>query len=89
VMSVLPVAGLALGALLGVDTLHVLLVTGPGHLCLLSGAGAWAAGRWWIRRLVRTAEAAGDAPDGRAAAGDARDGPEVARDLRDGRRAAG
>jgi len=89
VMSVLPVAGLGLGALLGVDTLHVLLVTGPGHLCLLSGAVAWAAGRWWVRRLVRTAEAAGDAPDRRAATGDARDGPEGARDPRDGQGAAG
>jgi tight adherence protein B len=60
VMSLLPLAGLGLGALLGVDTLHVLLTTAAGHACLVLGAGAWTAGRWWIRRLVTAARSAGD-----------------------------
>jgi len=60
VMSVLPVAGLGLGALLGVDTLHVLAGTTAGHACLVLGAAAWGAGRWWIGRLVAAARSAGD-----------------------------
>ena len=60
VMSLLPIAGLGLAAFLGVDTLHVLLTTAPGHACLALGAMAWALGRWWIRRLVTAAQQAGD-----------------------------
>jgi len=60
VLSLLPVAGLGLGALLGVDTVHVLVWTPAGRACLILGATAWAAGRWWIRRLVASAESAGD-----------------------------
>ena len=56
VMSLLPLAGLALGALLGIDTLHVLVSTSAGHACLVAGAAAWASGRWWISRLVTTAQ---------------------------------
>jgi tight adherence protein B len=55
VMSVLPVAGLALGALLGADPLAVLLATAPGRVCLVAGAGLWSAGRWWTGRLVAAA----------------------------------
>jgi tight adherence protein B len=60
VMSVLPIAGLGLAALLGVDTVHVLLATAPGHACLVLGGMAWALGWWWIRRLVAAAQQAGD-----------------------------
>jgi tight adherence protein B len=60
VLSLLPIAGLGLGALLGVDTVHVLVSTSAGHACLVLGAAAWAAGRWWIRRLVASAGSAGD-----------------------------
>jgi tight adherence protein B len=60
VLSLLPVAGLGLGALLGVDTVHVLVSTAAGHACLLTGAAAWAAGRWWVRRLVVSAGADAD-----------------------------
>jgi tight adherence protein B len=60
VLSLLPVAGLGLGALLGVDTVQVLVSTSAGHACLVLGAAAWAAGRWWIRRLVASAQSAGD-----------------------------
>jgi tight adherence protein B len=59
-MTLLPLAGLGLGALLGVDTLHVLLATPAGHACLLIGGLLWAGGRWWIRRLVSSAQSAGD-----------------------------
>lgn len=55
VMSVLPVAGLALGALLGADPLAVLLTTVPGRACLVAGACLWSAGRWWTGRLVAAA----------------------------------
>lgn len=60
VLSLLPVAGLGLGALLGVDTVQVLVSTPAGHACLVLGAAAWAAGRWWTRRLVASAQAGGD-----------------------------
>jgi tight adherence protein B len=60
VLSLLPVAGLGLGALLGVDTVQVLVSTPAGHACLVLGTAAWAAGRWWISRLVASAQAAGD-----------------------------
>jgi tight adherence protein B len=60
VLSLLPIAGLGLGVLLGVDTVHVLVSTPAGHACLLLGVAAWAAGRWWIHRLVASARSAGD-----------------------------
>src|SRR4051794_23298459 len=55
VMSLLPLAGVGLGALLGVDTAAVLLRTPAGRLCLVLAAVLWALGRWWTRRLVRAA----------------------------------
>jgi len=55
VLAALPLIGLLLGAVLGVNTLGVLLGTGPGVACLVSGAGFWWAGRWWTARLVRAA----------------------------------
>lgn len=58
VLSWLPLAGLGLGALTGVDTVSVLLTTSPGRLCLVIGGGLWWAGRRWATRLVRRAEAA-------------------------------
>ena len=60
VLSLLPVAGLGLGVLLGVDTVHVLVSTPAGHACLVLGLAAWGAGRWWIRGLVASARSAGD-----------------------------
>jgi tight adherence protein B len=60
VLSLLPVAGLGLGVLLGVDTVHVLVSTPAGHACLVLGLAAWGAGRWWIRSLVASAGSAGD-----------------------------
>jgi tight adherence protein B len=60
VLSLLPVAGLGLGALLGVDTVRVLVSTPAGHACLVLGIAAWAAGRWWASRLVASARSAGN-----------------------------
>ena len=56
-LSLLPLAGLGLGALLGGDPLHVLLFTVPGRGCLLVGGGLWLAGRTWTALLVRRAAA--------------------------------
>ncbi|MFF4259539.1 type II secretion system F family protein [Streptomyces sp. NPDC001663] len=54
----LPVLGLALGAALGADPLHVLLHTGAGLGCLLVGGVLETLGMWWAMRIVRGAEAA-------------------------------
>jgi Flp pilus assembly protein TadB len=56
-MTALPAAGLGMAALLGADVVHVLAETTLGHLCLAAGGGLWAAGHWWIRRLVAAAGA--------------------------------
>ncbi|MFG2283034.1 type II secretion system F family protein [Streptomyces asoensis] len=56
-LACLPVLGLALGAALGTDPLHVLLHTGAGLGCLLVGGVLEAAGMWWALRIVRAAEA--------------------------------
>ncbi|GAA3632538.1 hypothetical protein GCM10022223_58460 [Kineosporia mesophila] len=55
VLAALPVIGLLLGAVLGVNTLGVLFGTGAGLACLLGGAGFWWVGRRWTARLVRSA----------------------------------
>jgi tight adherence protein B len=57
VMGLLPVAGVALGLLLGVNPPAVLLLTPVGRVCLAVGLGLWAAGRWWTHRLVEAASA--------------------------------
>ncbi|MFD7707560.1 type II secretion system F family protein [Streptomyces sp. NPDC059785] len=54
----LPVLGLLLGTALGADPLHVVLHTGPGLGCLLTGAVLEGAGLWWALRIVRGAETA-------------------------------
>jgi tight adherence protein B len=55
-LVLLPVAGLALGQLVGAHPLQVLLHSSMGRLCALGGLGLGLAGRWWTRRLVdRTA----------------------------------
>jgi tight adherence protein B len=52
VMTILPVAGFGMAALLGTDVVHVLAGTTVGRVCLAVGSGFWAAGHWWMRRLV-------------------------------------
>ncbi|WP_404830817.1 type II secretion system F family protein [Streptomyces albidocamelliae] len=56
-LAALPVLGLLLGAAMGADPLHVLLHTGAGLGCLVTGAVLEAAGTWWATRIVRGAEA--------------------------------
>jgi tight adherence protein B len=52
----LPVAGIALGALLGADPLRMLFGTVPGRVLLVSGCALTLAGWWWMRSLLRSAE---------------------------------
>lgn len=59
VMTALPAVGLGMAALLGADIVHILVGTTAGRLCLAAGAAFWAAGHWWIRRLVATADPLG------------------------------
>lgn len=58
VLVLLPVVGLALGAGLGADPLHVLLGSPLGWVCLVAGLGLEALGWWWTERLARAAEPA-------------------------------
>ncbi|MFF8867255.1 type II secretion system F family protein [Streptomyces sp. NPDC015139] len=57
VLAALPALGLLLGTAMGADPLHVLLHTGAGLGCLVTGAVLEAAGTWWATRIVRGAEA--------------------------------
>ncbi|MFI9728506.1 type II secretion system F family protein [Streptomyces sp. NPDC052092] len=54
----LPVVGLALGAALGADPLHVLLHTPSGSVCLAVGGVLEGLGLWWVLRIMRGAEEA-------------------------------
>jgi len=54
----LPVVGLAQGAALGADPLHVLLHTGAGLGCLCVGGVLEGLGLWWAMWIVRRAEVA-------------------------------
>ncbi|PPS69213.1 MULTISPECIES: type II secretion system F family protein [Streptomyces] len=54
----LPALGLLIGTALGADPLHVLLHTGAGLGCLAAGGVLEGLGLWWVRRIVRGAEAA-------------------------------
>ncbi|WP_415857290.1 type II secretion system F family protein, partial [Sinomonas sp. G460-2] len=57
ILSFLPLVGLAMGALLGVDPLGVLLGTPWGGACLAAGLALTIAGRVWSSRLVAAAGA--------------------------------
>ncbi|AZM60927.1 MULTISPECIES: type II secretion system F family protein [unclassified Streptomyces] len=52
----LPVVGLALGAALGADPLHILLHTASGLVCLAAGAALEGLGLWWALRIMAGAE---------------------------------
>ncbi|MDQ1017414.1 type II secretion system F family protein [Streptomyces afghaniensis] len=54
----LPALGLLIGTALGADPLHVLLHTMAGLGCLVAGGVLEGLGLWWVRRIVRGAEAA-------------------------------
>ena len=59
---VLPLVALLFGALLGFNTLHTLLFTGPGLACLAAGSLLMLAAARWNRRLVAAALVQGAAP---------------------------
>lgn len=54
-LTVLPLAGVALAAGLGADPVHVLLHTPIGLGCLVLGTGLDLLGRWWTTKLVASA----------------------------------
>ncbi|HUS22867.1 MAG TPA: hypothetical protein VMZ66_12750 [Aeromicrobium sp.] len=51
-MAVLPVFGLGLGLLLGVNPVAVLVGSGLGVTCLVAGLALACCGIWWIERIV-------------------------------------
>jgi tight adherence protein B len=51
-MAVLPVFGLGLGLLLGVNPVAVLVGSGIGVACLVGGLSLACCGVWWIERIV-------------------------------------
>ena len=55
VVVALPAVGILFGAVLGFDTLGVLVSTGAGITCLIGGVLLVAAGAWWTRVLLRRA----------------------------------
>jgi tight adherence protein B len=59
VLAWLPLAGVALGALIGVNPLAVLLGRPVGWVCSAFGGLFWIAGRRWSSRLVASAGRAG------------------------------
>lgn len=48
----LPVVGLGLGMIMGVDPLRILLGSPVGWVCLGAGIALLVAGRWWANRLI-------------------------------------
>jgi len=56
-MAFLPLIGILLGTTLGADPVGVLVGTGLGVGCLISGLALASAGVWWIERLVAAVEA--------------------------------
>ena len=59
VLAALPLVGVALGAVVGVNTVAVLFGTPLGWSCTASGGLLWIAGRRWTSRLVASASQAG------------------------------
>ncbi|WP_395110250.1 type II secretion system F family protein [Actinomadura sp. SCN-SB] len=55
-LSVLPLLGLAMAAVLDADPMAFLLGTLPGAGCLVLGVGLNLTGLWWTHRLARSAE---------------------------------
>jgi tight adherence protein B len=59
IMAVLPLFGLGLGGLLGVNPVAVLVGSGLGVACLVGGLALACGGLWWIERIVSSL----DGPD--------------------------
>ena len=60
-MAVLPVFGLGLGLLLGVNPVAVLVGSGLGVSCLVAGLMLACGGVWWIERIVAALDGPGRA----------------------------
>lgn len=58
----LPAIGIVFGVALGFDTLHTLLATAPGWLCLALGCALLFAASRWNRRLIAAAQPPAAAP---------------------------
>jgi hypothetical protein len=52
VLTCLPLAGLVLAPILGIDPLGALAGTWVGRVCAATGGALWLIGRWWTARLV-------------------------------------
>jgi tight adherence protein B len=55
-MAALPIFGLGLGLLLGVNPVAVLLGSGVGVACLVAGLALACGGVWWIEHIVSSLE---------------------------------
>ncbi len=55
-MAALPIFGLGLGLLLGVNPVAVILGSGLGVACLVAGLALACGGVWWIERIVSSLE---------------------------------
>jgi tight adherence protein B len=58
VLTLLPLAGLLIGQLIGASPVSVLVGTPWGRVCAMAGAVLGGLSAWWTRRLVRAAERA-------------------------------
>jgi tight adherence protein B len=56
-LAALPIAGVVLGAISGTNSVHVLLSTSVGQLCLLLGVALDLAGLAWLDRLAAAGHA--------------------------------
>jgi tight adherence protein B len=61
-VMILPAVGAALGALLGFDTVRILLLTVPGLCCLALGVALMGCASRWNRRMIRSAQPTDAAP---------------------------
>jgi tight adherence protein B len=59
VLAALPLAGIGLGALIGVNVPAVLLTSRLGWVCAVCGGLLWVGGRAWSSRMVRSASRVG------------------------------
>lgn len=56
-LALLPLIGIAMGAMLGADPLGFLLGSPVGIACLAAGVGLTAVGMWWTNRIAARVEA--------------------------------
>lgn len=51
-LTFLPLIGLGLGQVLGIDPVHVLLIHPLGRITLVSGIVLWVCNRWWCNHML-------------------------------------